>query len=346
MLTRTLAITICLITINASAQPVIEISEPQSSHVSEYKHNYIPVKGRIVSANGIVKSTVGDIRIHLHDPGAHTNEVTKEFAFPVPLTPGENSVEIVATDANGLTTRKSIRVHAAFPVVDDRSTLLPIVVAPLMNRSDSGEFSRNDKATVQLEHALNAYFRIADRAAIDAAIAEHAISLSDMTSAQTRMSIREIVSSELVLTGEIRESSDKSTRLFVELSSPKDKSYLLYDLRFDGPEEYLATTEYLASHLAKIRKRVTGTVKQVHDNRAIVDYTTELGLKQNTWVLFLKIVEEAFIDEDTGEVLSPATYGIGGRGRISRVQESNTMVNVESLEEGFTVEAGTPAVTW
>lgn len=327
----------------------IEISFPETPNDPAYRRNLLPIDGRVVSKNGISEIKVAGVSVLPADAAVLDGEVTYEFKRRVPLDPGENNIELDATDKAAVAARENLPVLADFPLVDDPETFMPIAVTNVVMQNAAGEYERNEALLTNLELILQDRFQVVDRSQIDAVLQEQAISAQDLASEDTRIDLGEIVASQFLLTGEVHRFQDSADQLVVKLTNTETATLVAFDAVLENTDDVNSikrSTKDIRDQIADYFPRVTGQVKQARGKTMIADYSADIGVKPGAFILILKVIEEAFVDEDTGEVLMPATYGTAGRAKIARVQGANTMADVQQLEEGFALEANIPTITW
>lgn len=331
-----------------AAVPVsIEVEFPEvPSDRSPYKRNIIPIKGKVVAPGGVAAVQVDNRDVVPED--TPEGATTIEFQRRVGLEVGENDINVVAQDAAGERAENPLIIEAQYPLLNDPETFMPIAVSGAVVQDESGSLELNPTLVVNLEAELQNRFFVVDREQIDAVLLEQQISAEELASVDTRIPLGNIVASQFILTGRLLRYKDSADQFIVRLTNTESTEVTIFDSVIENIDDVNSVKrgmkdvfEQLVDHFP----RVNGTVRGVRGEQVLADYTADIGVKENSYFLFLKVVQEAWVDDATGEVLDPAVYGVGGRARIDSVQAS-TRGTILQIDEDFEVAADTPTITW
>jgi hypothetical protein len=322
----------------------IHLKSPDPSR--PYRHNRtLRVAGDVVLPGGIAGISINGTPL---DPLAGAPKESFNRRIPIDDAPsGEEgfteTVTITAQAASGETLEQTYEVRVEPVPLNTKESRMPVAV--LAFAGNGVEATRADYLRTTTENAIIAQdrFRVVDRIQLQDVLTEQQLSAALGDPGQA-INLGKLVPAHVFLVAEVfpRDAEGIEIKARVIRTETADVVATLDAFADDASAAKIeAACKAISEQLHAIYPRLSGEVVSVRGTQMLLNWTSEDGVREGTYLLVVD-QEEPWIDDVTGEVLAEGEYTPLGRGLINNVRSSGAIAQpVEEIE----IEQGMPAIT-
>jgi hypothetical protein len=315
-----------------------------------YRHNRtLRVSGEVVTQTKVTSLTIN---------GTPVDELTgapkESFNRRLPIdttAEGESkiAVNIEATDESGKTYTQTFDVDVRPVELSSKESRMPVAVLAFAGANVDAGVTDNLRLTTEAEILAADRFRVVDRTRLQDVLTEQQLSAA-LADPNEALALGKLTNAFVFLVADVFPHDQAGLEIKARLIDAETSDLIAtLDSFVDDKNDtakIVAACKALSEQLSGRYPRLSGEVISVRGPDVLVNWTKEDAVQEGAYFLFVK-EEEPWTDETTGEVLEPGEYVPVGRGRILSFMGGSGVKaqQVQTEEEGATIEQGMPAIT-
>ncbi|MBI5191169.1 MAG: hypothetical protein HZA22_10920 [Nitrospirae bacterium] len=285
--------------------------------------------GKVSSPDGVASFTINGEEL---STGRGKNLF---FNYLAGLDEGANSLELVASDSKGRTTRKTVTINRTAQAARSLVSRLSVSAIPF---EGEGMLSESAYDSFLGELAARERFNMVERELIEDVLQEQSLAAEGIVDPSTAARVGKIVSAECVLFGKFHETKD-SVEVYARLVDTETAEVIAaHDVY--GEDKGMRGIDALMEGLAvKFRNSLPvaeGTVIKMDGDRMFIDLGKEQGIRKDVFLVVFKEGEH-IIHPVTGKDMGAPTVVLG-KAKISEVYNDMAAAEIIRVEDGGRVE--------
>lgn len=332
----------------AAAEGEIRLKSPKPDQ--PYRHNRtLRVSGEVVT-----QSKVTSLSINGQPVDELTGAPKESFNRRLPIdtsVEGESkiAVNIEATDESGKTYTQTFDVDVRPVELNSKESRMPVAVLAFAGANVDAGVTDNLRLTTEAQILAADRFRVVDRTRLQDVLTEQQLSAA-LADPNEALALGKLTNAYVFLVADVFPHDQAGLEIKARLIDAGTSDLIAtLDSFVDDKNDTAKVTaacKALSEQLSGRYPRLSGEVLSVRGTDVLVNWTKEDAVQEGAYFLFVK-EEEPWKDETTGEVLEPGEFVPVGRGRIlSFLGGSGVKTQqVQTGEEGATIEQGMPAIT-
>lgn len=314
-----------------------------------YRHNRtLRVSGEVVTQTKVTSLTINGQAVE-ELTGAPKESFNRRLPIDTTVE-GESkiAVNIEATDESGKTYTQTFDVDVRPVELSSKESRMPVAVLAFAGANVDAGVTDNLRLTTEAEILAADRFRVVDRTRLQDVLTEQQLSAA-LADPNEALALGKLTNAFVFLVADVFPHDQAGLEIKARLIDAETSDLIatldsFVDDKNDAAK-ITAACKALSEQLSGRYPRLSGEVTSVRGTDVLVNWTKEDAVQEGAYFLFVK-EEEPWKDETTGEVLEPGEFVPVGRGRILSFLGSGVKAQqVQTGEEGATVEQGMPAIT-
>jgi hypothetical protein len=314
-----------------------------------YRHNRtLRVSGEVVTQTKVTSLSIN---------GTPVDELTgapkESFNRRLPIetsAEGESkiAVNIEATDESGKKYTQTFDVDVRPVELSSKESRMPVAVLAFAGANIDAGVTDNLRLATEAEILAADRFRVVDRTRLQDVLTEQQLSAA-LADPNEALALGKLTNAFVFLVADVFPHDQAGLEIKARLIDAGTSDLIAtLDSFIDDKNDTAkieAACKALSEQLSARYPRLSGEVTSVRGTDVLVNWTKEDEVQEGAYFLFVQ-EQEPWKDETTGEVLEPGEFVPVGRGRILSFLGSGVKAQqVQTGEEGATIEQGMPAIT-
>jgi len=314
-----------------------------------YRHNRtLRVSGEVVTQTKVTSLSIN---------GTPVDELTgapkESFNRRLPIdtsAEGESkiAVNIEATDESGKKYTQTFDVDVRPVELSSKESRMPVAVLAFAGANIDAGVTDNLRLSTEAQILAADRFRVVDRTRLQDVLTEQQLSAA-LADPNEALALGKLTNAFVFLVADVFPHDQAGLEIKARLIDAETSDLIAtLDSFIDDKNDtakIAAACKALSEQLSARYPRLSGEVTSVRGTDVLVNWTKEDEVQEGAYFLFVQ-EQEPWKDETTGEVLEPGEFVPVGRGRILSFLGSGVKAQqVQTGEEGATIEQGMPAIT-
>lgn len=313
-----------------------------------YRHNQtLRISGEVVTQSKVTSLTING------EPFEDLTGAPKESfnrRIPIDRLEEELPLRIAATDEAGETLERTFDVDLRPVELDTNESKMGMALLSFGGEGVETEVANLLRTTAEQSLVNADRFNVVDRLELESILTEQ--QLAALASPDTAIEVGQVINAQAFVVAELYGRDQAGVEMkarVIDTESSKVVAILDAFVEDRGDRDMVAQgCEKLAAQLHALYPRLSGELlvdsrKRGDTEEFMVGWGKDDGVRPDMYLLV--VYEDAWVDEDTGEVLS-IDYIPVGRAKIVSVSDTSARArSVEITEEGVKLEKGMPAIT-
>lgn len=329
----------------------IRLKSPQPD--KPYRHNRtLRVSGEVVTQSKVMSLSING------QPFEELTGAPKEsFNKRLPIDIKEDgtskvAINIEATDESGTKFSQHFDVDVRPVELNTKESRMPVAVLAFAGANVDASVTDYLRLTTEAQVLEEGRFRVVDRTRLQDVLTEQQLSAA-LADPNEALALGKLTNAYVFLVADVFPHDQAGLEIKARaIDAASSDLIATLDAFVDDKDDAVKVTAAcrgLAIQLAECYPRLSGEVLSVRPKpggaEVLINWTKEDELQEGAYFLFVQ-ESEPWVDETTGEVLEPGEFVPVGRGRILSFLGSGVKAQqIETGEEGATLEQGMPAIT-
>lgn len=330
-----------------AASGEIRLKTPLPDHPVRHNHA-ITVAGEVIAPEAVREIAINGRPV---EPVTGAPRETFSRRVPIETDPSrpelEVPVQITARTASGGLLTREVRAAVRPVFLDAPESRMPVAALAFTGEGAAAGIAAELRAETETSLFHRGRFRVLDRMYLQSILTEQqlAAALADPNQA---ISLGRLTTAHAFLVAELFPRDAAGFEVKARAISTETSEILgIFDAFAEqiSPDDIKRCAAAIAEQMEKRFPRLSGEVLATRGSEWLLNWTREDGIQPGAPILVVR-EEPPWIDEATGEVLSPPEYIPLGRGRVEQPGESATRARALEQPDGTVpIEKGMPVVS-